>query len=155
MEDELGDVSGNICEWNVIENGVDGRCISIMINAGAGKPTNKKAYNSANNSGIEPKRWLGEILATQYNIDDNRGEKCEWGNSGRHAKNNTQNKHNYGKKHRGVLFDWMFGDELGIWNTENKSNEREGDIIVNHGEFTVEGVAEWRNDESNKECTKD
>lgn len=40
MEDEFGDVSENICEWDVVENGVDRRHVGVVINARAGKPAN-------------------------------------------------------------------------------------------------------------------
>ena len=79
----------------------------------------------------------------------------EWSNSGGHAKNNTYDKHDYRKKYWKTVFDWLFSDKLDIWDIEDEGDKRKRNIIMNHGEFTVECVAEWCDDKGDEKCAKD
>lgn len=38
MEDEFRDVGKNVAEWDVVKSGSGGRCVCVMIYAGADKP---------------------------------------------------------------------------------------------------------------------
>ena len=153
MKNEFRNISKDIVKWDVIKGVGRGGCVGIMIYARASKPTNKKADDSTNNSGIKPEWWLGEMFAAYYNIDNGCNEKGKWRDGGGCAKDEPGDEHNYSKEERILGCSWV-SNKMEIRGAKKKCNKGKGDVIMNHRKFVIEGTSEGGDNKSGEETAK-
>lgn len=89
-----------------------------MVDTGAGEPANKKAGNSADNTGVEPNWWFDEVFTAYYSVYNYSNKKSEWGNGGGHAKQYSDSKHVKSTKEWHSVGYGLPSDKLNVRNSK-------------------------------------